>query len=58
MMIEESEQSRENLLNLEESSRNMELKMHDVNSISKELVEISVSNEKVLNHLNEYGSLN
>lgn len=52
-MIDKSEQSRENLLNLEESSRNMELKMQDVNSISKELVEISVSNEKALNRLME-----
>lgn len=52
-MIDKSEQSRENLLNLEESSRNMELKMQDVNRISRELVEISVSNEKALNHLME-----
>lgn len=50
-MIDKSEQSRKNLLNLEESSRNMELKMQDVNRISKELVEISVSNEKALNQL-------
>ena len=51
VMLDKSEQSKENLVNLEESSRNMELKMQDVDSISKELVEISVSNEKALNHL-------
>lgn len=51
LMMDKSEQSRENLGNLEKSSRNMELKMQDVNSISKELVEFSVSNEKALNHL-------
>lgn len=51
IMLDKSEQSKENLVNLEESSRNMELKMQDVDSISKELVEISVSNEKALNHL-------
>lgn len=50
-MLNKSEQSKENLVNLEESSRNMELKMQDVDSISKELVAISVSNEKALNHL-------
>ena len=52
-MIDKSERSRENLSNLEKSSRNMELKMQDVNNISKELVEISLSNEKALNHLME-----
>lgn len=50
-MIDKSEQSRKNLMNLEESSRNMELKMQDVNRISKELTDISVSNEQSLNHL-------
>lgn len=50
-MIEKSEQSQKNLMNLEESSRNMEFRMQDVNRISKELAEISVSNEKSLNHL-------
>lgn len=50
-MMDKSEQSRKNLLNLEESSRNMELKMQDVNRISKELTEISASNEKSLNLL-------
>lgn len=50
-MIDKSEQSRSNLMNLEESSRNMEIKMQDVNRISKELAEISVSNEQSLNHL-------
>lgn len=50
-MIDKSEQSRENLMNLEESSHNMEMRMRDVNRISKELVEISASNEQSLNHL-------
>lgn len=50
-MINKSEQSRENLMNLEESSRNMEMRMQDVNRISQELVEISESNEMSLNHL-------
>ena len=50
-MIEKSEQSQENLMNLEESSRNMEQKMNAVNSISHQLVEISVANEQSLNHL-------
>lgn len=50
-MLNKSERSRDNLTRLEESSHNMELKMQDVNRISRELVEISVSNEKALNHL-------
>lgn len=50
-MIDKSEQSRKNLMNLEESSRNMEHKMQDVSRISKELSDISESNEKSLNHL-------
>lgn len=50
-MMDKSEQSRGNLENLEKSSRDMELKMQDVNSISKKLVEFSASNEKSLNHL-------
>ncbi len=50
-MLDKSEQSQENLVNLEESSRTMELKMQEVDRISKELVEISASNEKALNHL-------
>lgn len=51
LMMDKSEQSRENLGNLEKSSKDMELKMQDVNSISRELVELSASNEKSLNHL-------
>lgn len=51
LMMDKSEQSRENLANLEKSSKDMELKMQDVNSISKELVELSASNEKSLNNL-------
>ena len=50
-MMEKSEQSKQNLVNLEESSQNMEVKMQDVDRISKELVEISISNEQALNHL-------
>lgn len=43
--------SKENLANLEKSSQDMELKMKDVDQISKELVDISVSNEQALNNL-------
>lgn len=50
-MMEKSEQSKDNLTNLEESSYNMKVKMEDVDHISKELVEISVSNEQALNNL-------
>lgn len=50
-MMDKSEQSKENLANLEANSQNMELKMQDVDRISKELVEISVSNENALNKL-------
>lgn len=50
-MMEKSEQSKENLANLEESSYNMKVKMEDVDRISKELVDLSVSNEQALNHL-------
>ena len=50
-MVDRSEQNRENLMNLKESSRDMELKMQNVNRISRELVEISKANEKSLNHL-------
>lgn len=50
-MMDKSEQSRENLEHLEKSSRDMELKMQDVNSISRELVELSTSNESALSHL-------
>lgn len=51
VMMEKSEKSKENLANLEKSSRSMEQKMQDVDQISKELVDISVSNEQALNHL-------
>lgn len=50
-MLEKSEQSKENLTNLEESSYKMKVKMEDVDRLSKELVNISVSNEQALNHL-------
>lgn len=50
-MLDKSEQSRDNLTNLEKSSTDLEKKMQDIDSISKELVDISVSNENALNHL-------
>lgn len=52
-MLDKSEQSQQNLMNLEECSNNMEMKMQDVNHISKELVEISTSNGNALNNLME-----
>lgn len=51
IMMEKSEKSKENLANLEKSSQNMEQKMQNVDQISKELVDISVSNEQALNNL-------
>lgn len=51
IMMEKSEKSKENLSNLEMSSQKMEQKMQDVDQISKELVDISVSNENALNNL-------
>lgn len=51
VMLDKSEQSKENLASLEENSENMENRMQDVDQISKELVDISVSNEQALNHL-------
>ena len=50
-MLNKAQQSKENLASLEENSLNMEQKMQDVDKISKELVDISVSNEKALNYL-------
>lgn len=50
-LLNMAEKSKENLAQLELSSQNMETKMQDVDSISKELVEISTSNEKALNNL-------
>lgn len=50
-MMEKSEQSKVNLVNLEESSYNMKVKMENVDSLSKELVDISVSNGQALNNL-------
>lgn len=50
-MLERSEKSKENLLLLEQSSSNMESKMQEVDSISKELVSISTSNEQSLGKL-------
>ena len=51
MMMDKSKISKENLANLEMSSKNMEQKMQDVDQIAKELVDISVSNEQALNNL-------
>lgn len=51
MMLQKSDKSKENLSNLESSSKNMKEKMQAVDRISKELVEISASNESALNHL-------
>lgn len=50
-MLNKAEQSKVNLASLEENSLNMEQKMQDVDKISKELVNISTTNEKALNHL-------
>ncbi|MBQ2801146.1 MAG: hypothetical protein IJF03_07135 [Lachnospiraceae bacterium] len=50
-MLDKAEQSKENLASLEESCEHMEHKMSDVDLISKELVDISVSNEQALNNL-------
>lgn len=50
-MMEKVAVSKDNLANLEESSRNMEAKMLDVEQITKELVGMSVSNEQALNNL-------
>lgn len=50
-MLDKSEQSKENLASLEKSSTDMEKKMQDIDTISKELVNISVSNENAPNHL-------
>ncbi len=51
IMLDKSEQSKENLSSLEENSGNMENRMQDAGRISKELVAISQSNEQALNHL-------
>lgn len=50
-MMEKSEQSKINLVNLEESSYNMQVNMENVDCLSKELVNISVSNGQALNNL-------
>lgn len=50
-MLEKSGQSKENLSNLEKSSKDMECEMQNVDKISKELVELSASNEQALNNL-------
>ena len=50
-MLELSEKSKGNLARLEDSSETMEKKMQDVDLLSKELVDISASNENALNHL-------
>lgn len=50
-MLEKSQKSKENLAHLEESSQNMETKMQAVEQITKELVDMSISNEQALNNL-------
>lgn len=50
-MMKKADRSKKNLANLEESSQNMEAKMQDVEQITRELVDMSVSNEQALNHL-------
>ena len=45
-MLKKAERSRENLSQLEESNRNLETKMQDVEEAAKELVDMSVSNEQ------------
>lgn len=50
-MIRLSEKSKENLIQLEDSSQTMEDKMQEVDKISKDLVSLSSTNEKALNQL-------
>lgn len=50
-MMKKADRSKENLVHLEKSSQNMETKMQDVEQITRELVDMSVSNEQVLNNL-------
>ena len=50
-MMKKAVRSKENLAHLEETSQNMEAKMQDVEQITRELVDMSVSNEQALNHL-------
>lgn len=53
VMLDKSKESKENLDNLERHSREMEQKMQNVDRLSKELVDISASNEHSLNDLME-----
>lgn len=50
-MLQLSEKSKDNLAQLENSRQSMEIKMQDVDRISKELVELSSTNETALNRL-------
>lgn len=50
-MLDMSARSKKNLKQLEDSSKSMEVKMQDVDQISKELVDISSANEQALNKL-------
>lgn len=50
-MLEKSMQSQENLSGLEESNRKMAEQMHEIDRISKELVECSASSERDMNEL-------
>ncbi|MBO5144862.1 MAG: hypothetical protein J6C19_04935 [Lachnospiraceae bacterium] len=51
VMMDKSKESKGNLSDLEMSSQEMEQKMQNVDRISKELVDISTTNEKSLNNL-------
>ena len=50
-MLDKSAKNKENLSDLEQASQDLASKMNDVDDISKELVEISKSNESALNNL-------
>lgn len=50
-MLEQSEASKENLAQLQDTSQSMELKMQDVENITRELVGMSESNQKALSDL-------
>lgn len=51
VMMDKSRESKGNLADLERRSEEMEQRMQNVDSISKELVDISTTNEKSLNEL-------
>ena len=51
IMMDKSKKSKENLSDLDRSSQDMEQKMMNVDQMSKELVDISATNEQSLNNL-------